>query len=254
MNGWVRLHRQLLDSPTWKLPDGHRVVWITILLLANHKTNQWWNGSALETIVPGTFITSQQHLAEAAGVTRRVVQKAIKNLNALDSIRFKTRFKKYSLIEVVNWPSYQHEEDTEVQGAVQVRFKSGSSEVHNGRMIRMEEEELHCTAGAVPNGHDARNILAWLNTKAGKNFRFTPVNLNMIKCRMKEGITEHQIKAVISRKVKEWGTDEHMRTNLRPKTLFNRTNLENYIGELPKETDHELPGLRSDAADGRLPL
>lgn len=81
---------------------------------------------------------------------------------------------------------------------------------------------------------EATEVLGWLNSKTGRNYRPVATNLDMIRCRLKDGITAPQLKAIISRKVREWGTDPKMQKFLRPATLFNKTNAEQYFGELPK--------------------
>jgi uncharacterized phage protein (TIGR02220 family) len=81
---------------------------------------------------------------------------------------------------------------------------------------------------------DDRVVLAWLNTKAQRTYRPTPVNLDFIRARLKDGIAVWQLKAIVSRKVREWTGTEQAKY-LRPATLFNRTKCEQYLGELPPE-------------------
>ena len=80
-------------------------------------------------------------------------------------------------------------------------------------------------------------VLEFLNEKAGKNYRPVPANLDMIKARLKE-YTSDELKQVVANRVREWSGDDKMEKFLRPKTLFNRTNCANYIGELvpPEES------------------
>lgn len=88
----------------------------------------------------------------------------------------------------------------------------------------------------------AMEILQWLNAKTGKNFRAKEVNLKLIRARLRSGILPEQLKAIVSRKVREWkGTDSEK--YLRPATLFNETKCEQYVGELPAiaEAEQKLP-------------
>ena len=88
-------------------------------------------------------------------------------------------------------------------------------------------------AGSDRAPDPAETVLAWLNSKAGRAFRPVPTNLDMIRARLREGITTYQLQAVITRKVREWHSDAKMVHYLRPETLFNKTKCEQYIGELP---------------------
>ncbi len=92
------------------------------------------------------------------------------------------------------------------------------------------------TVGSDPT---AGGILDWLNTKASRNFRHKAANLDPIRARLKDGIEDWQLRAIVSRKVREWGGTEQAKY-LRPATLFNRTKCEQYLGELPpKEQGRE---------------
>lgn len=85
----------------------------------------------------------------------------------------------------------------------------------------------------------ADGVLKWLNTKAQRNFPANKTNLGFILARMKEGVTPEQLKAIVSRKVRQWGSSEKMSGYLRPATLFNQEKCSQYLGELPapKEPD-----------------
>lgn len=77
----------------------------------------------------------------------------------------------------------------------------------------------------------AVEILNFLNAKTGRAYKPVKANLTMIEARLKEFPAE-DVRAVIAKKVREWGTDEKMETYLRPKTLFAASNFANYEGQL----------------------
>jgi uncharacterized phage protein (TIGR02220 family) len=77
----------------------------------------------------------------------------------------------------------------------------------------------------------ARDVLSFLNAKAGRNYRPTRVNLKFIEDRLKEGYTMEDCKQVVVRKCREWKGGE-MDQYLRPATLFNATKFNQYAGEL----------------------
>lgn len=79
---------------------------------------------------------------------------------------------------------------------------------------------------------ESRAVLAHLNKKTGRSYRDVPANLDMISARLKSGVTLEQCLAVIDAKHREWGPDPKMAEFLRPATLFNRTNFEQYLGLL----------------------
>jgi uncharacterized phage protein (TIGR02220 family) len=79
----------------------------------------------------------------------------------------------------------------------------------------------------------AREILAFLNHKTGRQYQPVKGNLDFIEARLREGATVNQCRAIIGRKARAWNADEKMREYLRPATLFNRTKFAQYQGELP---------------------
>lgn len=88
--------------------------------------------------------------------------------------------------------------------------------------------------------NDSKNVLLYLNSKAGKNYRFTNSNLKFIKARLKEGVSYDDMLKVIDLKVEHWlGTNMDM--YLRPETLFNSTKFETYYqqiqGKIPITND-----------------
>jgi uncharacterized phage protein (TIGR02220 family) len=87
----------------------------------------------------------------------------------------------------------------------------------------------------------AQLILDFLNHKAGRNYRPTPINLGFIRARLQAGATVDQCRAIIGRKTALWKSDPKMNQFLRPATLFNETKFEQYLGELPATAFQEDP-------------
>lgn len=81
----------------------------------------------------------------------------------------------------------------------------------------------------------ADRLIDFLNEKAGRSFRKSRVNLDLISARLSDGISEQDCRGVIARKCREWKADPLMAKYLRPETLFNRTKLESYLGEREPE-------------------
>ncbi len=84
---------------------------------------------------------------------------------------------------------------------------------------------------------EAKTVIQFLNDKTGKAFRPVDSNLKPILARFAEGFTVQDLKTVVARKNREWGTDEKMMEFLRPATLFNATKFNQYIGECVEAKD-----------------
>ena len=84
------------------------------------------------------------------------------------------------------------------------------------------------------NIYNYKDVLDYLNEKAGKNFKTAESNNKLIRARYKEGYTLEDFKAVIDYKVSKWkGTD--MEQYLRPSTLFGNK-FQNYVNEIPNRS------------------
>lgn len=105
MQGWVKLHRALLD---WEWYDDVHMVrlFLHLLLKANHKENQW-RGT---TIPAGSFITGRKVLADETGLSERQIRTCLSRLKSTGEIAIKTT-NKYSHVTLTNWASYQLEDD-----------------------------------------------------------------------------------------------------------------------------------------------
>jgi len=112
MEGWVKLHRELIDKPIWlnSKPE-HKAILITILCLANHSEKSWeWQGKQF-SLEPGQFITSLDSLKEKTGkgITIQNIRSCLKRLEKLQFLTNKST-KTGRLITIVNWGLYQSEE------------------------------------------------------------------------------------------------------------------------------------------------
>ena len=78
----------------------------------------------------------------------------------------------------------------------------------------------------------AERVLAFLNERAGRRFPAADVNLDLVRHRLAEGYSEAQLRQVVAKKLRDWRQDPKMAAYVRPATLFRRTNLAQYVGEL----------------------
>lgn len=113
MNGYIKLHRQILRSDTYKnLNSKHRDVLHICLLLANHQGNEWeWQGE-IYRCEPGEFISSLQNIADFCAKDVRVqnVRTALLKLEKWGFLTNKST-KTGRLIKIDNWDKFQGSEN-----------------------------------------------------------------------------------------------------------------------------------------------
>lgn len=111
--GWVKVHRKLLDNPIWKLSTPEqKVVLIAIMLLVWHKANEWeWKGQKYRC-EPGQVVTSLDSIVSACGkgISTQNVRTALTRFEKLGFLTNQST-KTGRLITVVNWDEYQKQEN-----------------------------------------------------------------------------------------------------------------------------------------------
>ena len=112
------------------------------------------------------------------------------------------------------------------QSAADVVSVSVSGSVSNKKLMSTSQAKT-----------DATEVLEFLNEKTGRRFPPVESNLKLIMARFREGHTVADCRAVIARKWREWSGDIKMHTYARPKTLFNATNFNNYVGEVIPQSE-----------------
>lgn len=105
MEGWIKLHRKILDWE-WYTDAPVRILFEHLLLTANYEDKRWKG----ITIKRGQKVTSRQHLAEETGLTEQQVRTALAKLKSTQNITSKTT-NKYTLITIENYELYQSYND-----------------------------------------------------------------------------------------------------------------------------------------------
>ena len=107
--GWVKLHREILEKAIWKCSTPEqKVVFMTIMMLANHSEYQWiWQGKKFKC-QPGQFITSIKSLANHAMVSDQNVRTALVKFEKLEFLTSEST-NSGRLITICNWELYTTE-------------------------------------------------------------------------------------------------------------------------------------------------
>jgi len=105
MQGWITIHRQIIDSPIYS--DSHAVhLWLHLLILANHKDNTFVMNGVVKSLKRGQFITGRDKLVSATGINRSKIERLLKTFVELEMIEVKTS-NRNRLVTLINYDSYQ---------------------------------------------------------------------------------------------------------------------------------------------------
>ena len=105
MNGWIKLHRKVIDNPIFDKPELFKL-FVYCLLAAGHEEKKIiWNGK--EEILPkGSFITGREKLSKELKQSESMIRRNLKILENISVITRKST-NKYTVINVVNYGIYQ---------------------------------------------------------------------------------------------------------------------------------------------------
>ena len=219
---WIKLNFSILSSPDWvALADANRVLAIACMLIASR------NGGEIDGSEVGL--------------------EYLKRVAYLDSVPDLSPLIRCGFLESVNGSladASTAQADASVVSPPSSLSPPSTPSIPTTTPVEAEAETERTLLSGKPDDSspqvkipktgttDELEILDYLNRQTGRAYRPVRANLDPIKARLKDGVTVLQIKEVIFDRVKTWSTDERMRPYLRPKTLFNRTNFEQYLGEL----------------------
>lgn len=166
MQGWVKVHRSMMDNQIiMKSPD-HLAVWMFLLLHATH-TEQKANFKGKELILkPGQLITGRKMIAEKINISESKVHRVLALFEAERLIEQQTS-NKNRLIYLPAWDKQQSAEQQEQQVNGKMNNKTGKIEQQSEQQknsLKQADNKLFddCENGQV-NGK--------VNNKTGKSER-----------------------------------------------------------------------------------
>ena len=105
-NGWVKLHRKMLDNPIIMKDADHLAVWMYLLLNATHSEYPALFKGKKITLQPGQLITGRKSIASALDVNESKVRRILDSFENDQQID-RQRSNQNTLISLKNWDKYQ---------------------------------------------------------------------------------------------------------------------------------------------------
>ena len=101
MEGWIKIHRQLLDWEWYKDINVMRL-WIHLLLKANYE-DKYWKGQHIKR---GQLITSIRTLSKETGLSNQQIRNTLNKLKSTHNIAHETTHN-YTLITILKYIDFQ---------------------------------------------------------------------------------------------------------------------------------------------------
>lgn len=132
MEGWIKLHRSLIEWEWYNEPQVFQV-FLHCLLKANHKDKKW-RGTVIKK---GSFITSYGHLSEQTHLTIQKIRTVLGKLKVTKEIGIKTT-NKYTMITVCNYKVYQGDEG-ESNKQVTNKQQSNNNQITTNKNVKNDK-------------------------------------------------------------------------------------------------------------------
>lgn len=114
MDGWIKLHRKILDNPIVCKDSDHIAVWTYLLLNATHKEYASVFKGIKIILQPGQLITGRKTIAEKFKISESKVQRILKSFENEQQIE-QQNGNKNRLISILSWLDYQSSEQQDEQ-------------------------------------------------------------------------------------------------------------------------------------------
>lgn len=113
MEGYIKLHRSVLDNPICTKSEYFHL-WCILLLLANHKDNEFIYRNEKMICKTGQLITSRKSLSLKTNIHESKIERILKYLEIEQQIE-QQNFFSMRLITIVRWIDYQKSEQQSEQ-------------------------------------------------------------------------------------------------------------------------------------------
>jgi hypothetical protein len=158
MEGWIKLHRKVLENPIACKDSDYLAVWNYILLNATHREYPVVFSGERISLKPGQLITGRKVIAEKFKITESKVQRILKAFESEQQIEQRTS-NENRLISVISWDEYQGIEQPSEQ-PVNNQRTTDEQPVNTNKNVKNVKNERNTPPAQLPFSSDAF-LFAW---------------------------------------------------------------------------------------------
>lgn len=114
MEGWIKIHRRILENPIICKDSDYLAVWIYLLLNATHKEIPALFKGKKIILQKGQLITGRKSMASQLKISESKIYRIINDFKSEQQIEQQTS-NQNSLISILNWDKYQQSEQQNEQ-------------------------------------------------------------------------------------------------------------------------------------------
>ena len=164
MEGWVKLHRKIIDSPDYfSEPFTRTQAWIDLILMANFHVSYIRVKGVRVKVEPGEVVTSTVALSKRWGWSRGKVLRFLDELETVQQI-VQVRTAVYTSISIINYDRYQADgtsDDTTDSTADDTSADTSKECIKNDKK-NIYTHTVDTDKGGVGGNEEAEALVEWL--------------------------------------------------------------------------------------------
>lgn len=142
MEGWIKFHRKILDNPIVCKDSDYFAVWCYLLLNATHtEYDAMFKGERI-TLKPGQLLTGRKSISKQFKIDESKVKRILISLENDQQID-RQRSSQNSLISILNWGSYQNNDQQNDQ-TVTSDCPASDQQVTTNKNVKKEKNDKEC--------------------------------------------------------------------------------------------------------------
>lgn len=148
--GWVKLYRSLENKGWYKKPK-YVLLWIHILLKANHHEAEFWFNGKNTKVKKGQFITGRKSLSEETGISETSIERILRTFENEQQIG-QQKTNRSRLITVLQYNDYQKADSKTDNG----RTTNGQRADTNNKNKNYNKNNTNDLFNSFWNGYDKK--------------------------------------------------------------------------------------------------
>lgn len=154
MQGWVSLHRKILENPIVCKDSDYFSVWCYLLLNATHDSYDVEFKGKRITLEPGQLLTGRKSISSKFNINESKVQRILKKLEIEHQIEQQTG-NKNRLITVLNWSLYQGSEQ-HIEQQVNNKRTTSEQQVNTNNNVITKQQNNEDKIKYIPDSYEYR--------------------------------------------------------------------------------------------------
>lgn len=190
-DGWIKVHKKLLDNPVVMKSPEHMMIWMYLLLSVNYKPRKRHFAGKIITLRPGEMITGRKKIAEDTGINEYKVDRVLNDFESAQQIAQQKK-SRGRVIAILAWDEYQQSaQQTAQQLHTQEEYKEYNNIYKYNKSVCVKDAR----AGAREHTHPYGKLdNVYLTSEEYQDLKATYLDTRKLINKVSVWLTEHERK------------------------------------------------------------